>query len=306
MEHDPIAEPWIDESRTKIKPMKASINRIYWTAFWANLGLACFKISIGMLGYSRLIVIDGLNSASNAVVITIILLGIQMSQPHSVSQEYPNGKGKAQYIITLIVGFLIAGCAATVLGISIKSFFLPINMEQVDIGIAVALISITGNMLLLHYLKQSSSFYEKEIQTIARLQNLNIVSSMILGNSLLLSGLFGWSLTEHIGSITISSIVLWLSVKIITSSLDGIMDRSCGETIQLRLTGIAASVESVMEVRFLRTRWAGQIMMVDLQICLKGDISIREADKIVIQVEKRLSADLKGVSHVITVDRRPV
>lgn len=306
MEPDPITEPWIDGSRQTIQPVKPSINRIYWTAFWANLGLACFEIVIGMFGYSRLLCIDGLNSASNAVVITIILFGIQMSQPYSVSEKYPNGQGKAQYIITLVVGFLIAGCASAMLAISIKSFFLPINMEQVDIGIAVALISITGNLLILRYLKQSGSFYEKEIQTIARLQNLNIASSMVLGNSLLLSGLFGWYIAEHIGSITISCILLWLSVQIIMSSLDGVMDKSCGHQIESRLAGIAASVENVMEVKFLRTRRAGHVMMVDLQVCLNGDLSIQKVDNIVTQVENRLSADLKSISHVITVDRCPV
>ncbi|SLM32759.1 Putative cation diffusion facilitator family transporter, homolog to the magnetosome protein MamB (homolog to MamM) [Desulfamplus magnetovallimortis] len=315
MEPDPITDPWIDESpenglqgnHKSIRPVKKNIQQIYWTAFWANLGLACFKITIGMLGYSRLLIIDGLNSAANAIVITLILFGIHMSQPHSVSEKYPNGMGKAQYIFTLVIGFLIAAGAAGILEIAIRSFFSPISMEPVDVGIAVALISIIGNILIRHHLKASGSFYEKnELHTIARLQSLNIASSLVVGNALLISGLTGWYVAEHLGSISISLIVLWLSIRIIKQSLDGVMDRSCGGEIESRLTEIAASVEEVMEVKYLRTRRAGQVMMVDLQLCLNGDISVRQADAIVFQVEGKLSKELMDLSHVITIDRRPV
>ncbi|MBF0240865.1 MAG: cation diffusion facilitator family transporter [Desulfamplus sp.] len=306
MRDDPIAESWIEAS-SKIKPANSSIPRVYWIAFWGNIGLACFKISMGMLGYSRLLAIDGLNSAANAIFITMILFGLNMSQPDSVSQKYPNGRGKAQYIITLVVGFFIAACSSTILVISIKSFFLPISMEPVVIGIFVAFISIIGNLIILHYLKQSGSFYEKkDIQSIALLQSLNIASSIVVGNSLLLSGLFGWYFGEHIGSISISCIVLALSIRIIINSLDGVMDRSCGDSIESRLMKIALSVDNIIQVKFLRTRRVGHVLVIDFQVGLRGDILIKEADTIISEVEKRLSADLKGISHVINVDRVPL
>lgn len=306
METDPITDPWIDDSRKKFRPLKKSLHRVYWTAFWANLGLALFKVVIGMLGYSRLLVIDGLNSGANAIVITIILFGVHMSRPQSVCEKYPNGKGKAQYILILVVGLMIASCASVIFVISVKSFFMPISTEPMNIGLAVALISIMGNLLILHYLKNSGSFYEKnEILTIARLQSLNIASSIVLGNSLLLSGLLGWYVAEHVGSISISLIVLWLSIRIIKNSLDGVMDRSCGEEIESRLSDISAGVDEVMEVKFLRTRFAGQVMMVDLQIGLDGQISMEQADGIISNIENKLSNDLRSISHVITIDRRP-
>jgi len=304
MEHDALSEPWIDEHN--IKPVNENILRVYWIAFWVNLSLGCFKISVGALGYSRLLLIDGLNSSANAVAVTIILFGVCMSQPHAVSCRYPNGKGKAQYVITLIFGFLLAAGAGAMLGIAIKSFFYPISHEPVDVGISVALISIMANLLLLRYLKQTGSFYEKDdLKTIINLQSLNIGASIVVGNSLLLSGVLGWVVVEHIGSISISLIVLWLSLQIIKKSLDGVMDRSCGHLVESRLTALAYSVDDVKDVRFLRTRRAGQVMMIDLQLCLDGALTISQSDKIVAEVKKRLAADLKDLAFVITIDRRP-
>ena len=306
MESDTITEPWIDDSITNIQSVGESIHRVYWTAFWANLGLACFKIIVGALGYSRLLIIDGMNSGAIAVAITIIMLGIHMSHPQTVSDKYPSGMGKAQYIIILIAGVFLTVGASLVLVISIKSFFNPVSLEPVDIGISVALISIMGNLMLLYYLKNTGSFYEKEkIKTIVHLQFLNIGSSFVVLNSLLFSGLFGWYIAEHLGSISISFIVIWLSIYIIKHSLDGIMDRSRGNEIESRLTEIAYSVDEVKEVKFLRTRRSGYVLLIDFQICLDGTSTIRQSDKIVSQIKKRMADDLKGTSHIITIDPCP-
>ena len=306
MEPDAITEPWIDDSKTSLRSVDESIHRAYWTVFWANLGLACFKITIGTLGYSRLLIIDGLNSGANAVVITIILFGIHMSRPQTVSAKYPNSMGKIQYMMTFVVGVLLAAGASVILVISIKSFFYAVRPEPIDIGICVALISIMGNLIILYYLKQTGSFYEKEeIKMIVHLQSLNIGSSFIVINSLLLSGLFGWYIAEHFGSISISFVVVWLSIRIIKNSLDGIMDRSSGEKIESRLYEIACSVDEVTDIKYLRTRRAGQVLLIDLQIFLDGAFTIQQTDKIVSRIKKRMADDLKWTSHVITIDSLP-
>lgn len=303
---DIISEPWIDDSNNGIRSVDESIHRVYWIALLVNLGLACFKITIGALGYSRLLVIDGLNSGAIAVVISLILFGIYMSHPRTVSSKYPNGKGKVQYIFTLVAGFFIAVGATIIMATALKSFFSPASFEHASIGICVSLISIMANVMLMSYLKQTESVYQKDaFKTIIKLQSLNIGSSIILVNSLLLSGLFGWLISEHIGSITISFIVLYLSYSIIKSSLDGVMDRSSGEEVESRLIKIVYSVKGIREVKFLHTRYSGHILLIDIQVCLDGTLTIKQTDKIILQLEKRMADDLKGISHVITIDRRP-
>jgi len=250
-----------------VRPNDESINRIYWIAFWVNLGLAVFKITIGAFGYSRLLIIDGLNSSANAIVITMVLFGIHMSRAHTVSDDYHYGTGKAQFLVTLIVGFLLAVAASVILILSIKTFFLPVSLEPVGIGLATALISIGGNLTLLRFLKHIDAVYgNDEIKNIARLQSVNIAASTILANSLILSGLLGWFVAERLGGLSISIIVVWLSIRIIKSSLDGIIDRSSGEKMESRIGAVAGSIGQVEEVKSVRTRRAGQNLCVDIQV----------------------------------------
>ena len=83
------------------------------------------------------------------------------------------------------------------------------------------------------------------------------------------------------------------------------MDRSCGEQVESRLIKIIYSVKGIREVKFLHTRYSGHILLIDIQVCLDGTLTIKQTDKIISQVEKRMADDLKEISHVITIDRRP-
>ena len=289
-----------------VQPGEVDIQRVCWIAFWANLGLALFKITVGSLGYSRLLIIDGLNSAANVVVITTILFGVQMSRAQTVTEKYPYGKGKAQYVATLLIGILLGVGASAILAMSVKTFFVPTSFEPTGIGLATALVSIGGNLMVIRFLRQTELHYEKEeLEKMARLHTLNIASSGVVIQGLLLGGIFGWFVPERMGSLTISLIVLWLSIRIIKSSLDGIMDRSTGREIESRITTLANSVDKVENVQWVRTRNVGQNLWIDLQVALKGERSIRRADQVSEQIRERLSLEIERITHV-TVHCYPV
>jgi len=294
------------------KTYSEKIKELCWTAFWVNIGLALFKLfvggfseTIGMMGFSQLLLIDGLNSAANAVVITMILFGVSMSRPLTINEKYPYGKGKAQFVCTLLVGTLLAISSTTILALAFKTLLIPITLEPLGIGICTALISISVNGLLIRYIKHSGFKNNNEFKTIIRLQSINIIASTILCNSLLLTGLLGWFFMERFGSLTISLIVVWLSVRIIKQSLDGIMDRSCGQETETSIRNIIQEVDDVQDIQCVRTRNVGQNLCIDIRLGLSGDISIRQADSIDQEVRKRISNKLSKVHHVITLDCFP-
>jgi len=308
MMDDRATEQPLDDLELKgpVQHGEVNIKRVCWILFWANLGLALLKITVGALGYSRLLVIDGLNSAANAIMITNILFGIQMSIPQTVTGKYPYGKGKARYIGALLIGFFLGVGAAVILAISVKTFFLPVSFESTGIGLATALVSIGGNLMIIRFLRQTDLHDSKEVvKKIAHLHTLNITSSGVVIQGLLVGGIFGWFIPERIGSLTISLIVLFLSIRIIKSALDGIMDRSAGREIEFRITTLANSVDKVEDVRWVRTRNVGQNLWIDLQVGLKGDSSVRRADQISGQVQERLHLGIERITNV-TVHCYPV
>ena len=288
-----------------IETSNFDIQRVFWIAFWANVGLALLKVTVGALGYSRLLIIDGLNSAANAMVVTTIIFGLQMSRPKAVSKKYPYGKGKAQFLASLIVGSFLTVAAAAILALSIKTFFIPVSLEPTGVGLAVALISICGNLFMFRFLRQMGSIYKNgAIQRIARLHTLNIASSLVVIQSLL-GGLLGWFVAERMGSLSISLLVIWLSIRIIKSSLDGVMDRSVGKKMISMIKELAVSVDEVEDLQWVRTRYVGMNLCVDIKVGLCGDHTMHKVDRVAASIRQRLFSNIERLSHV-TVHCYPV
>lgn len=304
MTPDTLGEQTIDdlavfEGAGGVQPSEADFERVCWILFWVNLGLALFKIAVGAFGYSRLLIVDGLNSAANAVVITTFLFSMQMSRQETISGKYPYGKGKAQYLVTIIVGFLLAVGASLVLALSVQTFFAPISFEPTGTGLAAALISVGVNLLLLRFLKQTDLRNEKEDLTkIGHLHTLNIAASTVVIQALLLGGIFGWFVAERMGGVSISLLVLYLSIRIIRNSLDGIMDRSNGKKMDADVSDLVSAVDGVEEIQWVRMRNIGQNLWVDVQVGLNGDNPIRRVDQISERIRERISARMERVRHV--------
>jgi len=289
-----------------VQTREVDFARVCWILFWANMGLALFKIGVGAFGYSRLLVIDGLNSAANAVVITTYILSIQMSRQETISGKYPYGKGKAQYLVTIMVGFLLAVGASLILALSVKTFFAPISLEPTGVVLAAALISVGVNLLLLRFLRQTDLGNEKEaLKKIGQLHSLNIATSTVVIQAVLLGGIFGWFVAERMGGVSISLLVLFLSIRIIRNSLDGIMDRSDGKEMDGILFDVVNDVDGVEKVEWVRARNVGQNLWVDVQVGLNGDNPIWRVDQISERIRERISSGTERITHV-TVHCDPV
>jgi len=257
------------------------------------------------LGYSRLLIIDGLDSACNAMLAAMLLFGMRLNHRRTVSRDYPYGLGKSLFAVILLVGLLLAIVGSMILAMSVKTFATAPGFEPTGLGLATAMISIGSNAALVRFLREVGDKHgNAEMRKMARLQWMNVLSSTVVVNSLLISALLGWAVVERLGAIVISLIVIWLSIRILEVSLDGIMDRSSGEATVARISRWVGSLDRVERIEWVRTRHIGSGLSVDLRVGIGGEYTMREADQVADEIRERLGREIKGVSHV-TVDCCP-
>jgi cation diffusion facilitator family transporter len=281
------------------KPRKTGFSRVCWVVFWGNLGLALFKVTVGTLGYSPLLIIDGLNSAANAVVLTTIIMSIQMSHKEDINTRYPYGKGKVQYLLTLAVGVLLSIGASLVFALSMETLYASVSYEPTGIALATALISVAGNLMLLRFLKQTGlPNHKEELKRIKNLHTLNIAASTVVIQAILLAGIFGWLVAERMGGLSIALLVLLLSIRIIKSSLDGIMDRSDGRDLDADVADLVNEINDDLEVQWIRSRNTGQNLWLDVNVGVNGDYTIRMVDRIAKRIRDHIEREMERVSHV--------
>lgn len=295
---DDLARVELDDSRPA-KPRETGFARVCWVVFWGNLGLALFKVTVGTFGYSPLLLIDGLNSAANAVVLTTIIMSIQMSRKEDINGKYPYGKGKVQYLLTLTVGILLSIGASLIFALSMETLYASISFEPTGAALAAALISVGGNLMLLRFLRQTDlPNHEEELKRIRNLQTLNIAASTVVIQGILLAGIFGWFAAERMGGLSIALLVLVLSIRIIKNSLDGIMDRSNGNGMDGDIADLVNEVNGDLEVQWIRSRNTGQNLWLDVNVGVNGDYTIRKVDRIAKRIRDRIEGEMERVSHV--------
>ena len=159
---------------------------------------------------------------------------------------------------------------------------------------------------MVHFLSRVGEVCESaQMRKMARLQWMNIVSSVVVSQSVLLAAVFGWVVVERMGAIAISFVVIWLSVRILHHSLEEIMDRSTDKASISRIVAAAGLVDNVERIEWVRTRHLGHGLCVDLRVGIDGNHTMRQADSIAADIRERLRREMKGLAYV-TVDCYPL
>jgi cation diffusion facilitator family transporter len=285
-----------------VGPSKESqIARACWIAFWCNAAVGAFEFANGLLGYSALLIIDGLTFMAMAVVATTTLLGIHMSQ-ESVAGPYHYSRGKAQYLAALVAGILLGVAGVTYWGISIKRIGYPTWAEGPGIGLAVVLIAIAANVTILLFIRSVRlRFRVSSFRGLERLQELALLASIMVFQSYF-SMAYGWFMGDRLARFSLSLIVTTMSFLIIKDALNGLMDRSGGEEIENEIASLVASIDQVSGVRWVRTRRVGSKIYTEMKVEMDKDRKVSEFDQVTMKIKRILSAKLEEPVRVINVE----
>jgi ferrous-iron efflux pump FieF len=299
---DPLAEGSCTLDCAGDDPRRgAAMRHTLWMVFWFNAGMAVFKVVFAMLGFNSLFVLDGLVSAALATHIATMLIGMEMARPAFYCRRYAYGKGKVQFLLALVLGGALVVAAAVTLGLTIKRFSWPIHVDTSATSVGIAIVAAVANLMLMLFLRRAANgSFDLSGRKAASLQILGIAASLSVLQSTILIG-YRWLAAERIGRITIAMVMVYLSVVIIRNALEGVMDQSTGEEAESIITDMVASVERVQRVRSVRTRQAGKVVHVDVEVELDGRISVAESDSVAEQIRGLLARRMEQPADAINV-----
>lgn len=279
---------------------------VAWVSFWGNFGLAIFKTTIALLGYSRLLLIDGVHSAANSIMAIIMLAGLKTSEmPADKFHKYGHGKG--EFIFSGLAGLIVMVIGLVLLLISV------VNMKGKHvgsvsiIGMLVAFTSLVANLLLYHYLRDRGERLDSRVIVNNASNNyLNAITSavVLLGITAAILGYFGM---EQVAAIVISIIILYSGIVKFREGINGIMDRASFYQTPQRLSEIKRLVASVKEIKSIedvKIRRVGDKDLVNLEIMLDRNINLDRTHSIAERIKRKILKNLSYVENVF-IDFKP-
>lgn len=238
--------------------------------------------------------LDALASLLNFIAVRYAL------QPADAEHRF--GHGKAESLAGLGQALFIMGSAVFLLVRAIDRMLNPQPLEQLNVAVAVMLVSIVLTFVLVMYqryviaqthspaIKADSLHYLSDLLT-----NAGIIVALLLS-------WVGWPQADPVLAIAISLYIFYTAVQIWNESIQLLLDRELPEEELHRIEAIALQREEVLGVHGLRTRQSGHVKIVQMHVELDGNMPLARAHRICDQVESDILREFPNADVLIHQD----
>ena len=143
------------EDKALVKPADRSrkIIRTSVIGIVANVLLAAFKATVGLIASSVAIVMDAVNNLSDALSSVITIVGTKLSA-RPADRKHPYGHGRIEYFSAIIIAVIVLSAGITSLIESVKKIFAPTIPEYTTVTLVVIVVAIAVKLLLGRYVKK--------------------------------------------------------------------------------------------------------------------------------------------------------
>ena len=268
----------------------------------SNSILIVFKIVAGISMGSISVISEAVHSALDLLASLVAWFSIKKAiEP--ADQEHPFGHGKFENISGFFEAMLIAFAAGMIVYEAVKKLFHPMEMERIDWGIGVMLVSITINILISQTLFRTA----KKTKSIALEADgmhlfVDVLTSVSVLAALITIKLTHWTILDPIIAIVVAIMIGRASVDLMKKSIHDLADRSLPQDELQSIRKILQGDPQILGYHNLRTRQSGNQREIDIHITMDKNITLELSHDLCSQIETRIQEVLPGAYITLHVE----
>lgn len=278
--------------------------KVAWISLWSNIVLTFGKMMIGWTAKSDAVFADGIHSAADVFASFIVLLVLKISNKPA-DKEHPYGHGKAEIIVSGVIGILLTLVSIYIIFESISGFFHPIEAPNI-LALWIALLSYGLKEYLYRYsLKIAKQQNSKAIEAIALDHKADIVASIAAAAGVLLS-IIGehFQITslmygDKVASLFVAYLIFKIAKEMLTEAFDILLERSVNTEIINAYISTISEFQEVKRIDKIRARELGHYIIVDLRISVDHTKTIKEGHDLSREIKYALMGKFDNVQEVL-------
>lgn len=278
--------------------------KVAWISVISNIILTFGKLTVGYFGKSDAVFADGIHSAADVFASVIVLLVIKIANKPA-DDEHPYGHGKAEVIVSGIVGILLFIVSIYIVYEAIVGFFHPVSTPNI-MAMWVAIISYGTKEILYRYsLRIGKQYSSKAIEAIALDHKADIVASVAAAIGVILS-IIGDKYNLHIflygdkvASIVVAYLIFKIAKEMLKEAFDILLERNIESDIIDEYLSLISSFSDVKRIDRIRAREHGHYVIVDLRISIDHDKTIKEGHDLSREIKKVLMNKHDNIEEVL-------
>lgn len=283
--------------------MKTREQKIIRASLWSvgiNALLASLKLTAGFISGSYAVIADGIDSASDVASSMVVLFAARViTRPPNI--KYPYGYQKADTMAAKILSMVIFFAGIQLAWSTIRVLVDGSPLEEPSaLALWVTLVSIAGKIILTLLLIRTGKRVDSPM-LMANARNMRndilISSGVLLG--LIVSITLDMALVDRLLALSISVFIIYSAYRIFQKTNVDLMDGIDDTGLYNHLFEAVSRVEGALNPHRVRARKIGIYYMVNLDIEVDPELSIREAHKIAMEVENSIKSELPKVYDVM-------
>jgi cation diffusion facilitator family transporter len=268
----------------------------------ANLLLAALKISIGIMGHSPALLADGVNSTSDVAYYIVVSVFVRLANKPA-DDEHPYGHSQLESIGALVVGSFVITSAVAIFWGAINTIYElwigEINYAGASsLALWVALFTVVLKIILTIYTHHTGRQTKNASITALAYDHRNDVfsaSAAVIGITL---GRIGYPWLDPLAGALVALVILRTGIEILRESTSDLMDTVPGEELQKEIEELLAPDERIKQIDEVHAHRFGPYLVINITVCVDGNLSVREGDQIATCVENDLIANISSVRRV--------
>ena len=264
-----------------------------------NAVLAAFKMAAGILGGSSALISDAVDSACDVFSSLIVMIGVKFASK-SPDEDHPYGHERFECISSIVLALIIG---ATGLGVGWSAVGKILSGGDLQAPAAIALVAAAVSIVAKEWMFRFTRRAAKRIQSDSLMANALNYRSDVFSSCGVLVGVagaqLGFPVLDAVASLIICVLILKSALEILLDALSKMLDSSIdGETLE-QMRDLVTAQPGVLALDDLKTRQFGSRYYVDVEIACDGDLTLRDAHAIAVQVHDAIEKQFPGTKHCL-------
>ncbi len=285
---------------------RSSLTRFAWLSIGAAVVTIALKTGAYLLTGSVGLLSDALESSVNLVG---ALMGLAMltiaARPADEVHAY--GHDKAEYFSSGVTGALILAAAVSIGVAAVQRLLSPRPLEQLGVGLLISAVAALVNLAVaLVLLRAGRRHRSVTLESDARHLLTDVWTSVGVVVGVGAVAITGWVKLDPIVAIAVALNIVWAGVRIVRTSVRGLMDTALPPDSQDIIQRILdAYKQDGVEYHALRTRRSGARQFVSLHVMVPGAWTVARGHRLVERIESDLCRDLQNaavLTHLESID----
>ncbi len=265
-----------------------------------NLALAALKFAGGIFGHTYALIADGAESLLDVFSSLLVWAGFQVAA-RPPDEDHPYGHGKAEPLSAMSVGLFILGAAGWVGWQAVQQIITPHHGPHwatlpLLAGIVATKFWFSRRLRAAGHAAGSTALGAEAMHHSA--DAMTSIAAFI-GIAIGVIGGKGYETADDWAALVASAVIASNGVAILNRALADVMDSAVPPEFVREVRALALTVPGVGALDKVRVRKSGLSYIVEIEVCVDGDIPVRKGHDIAHAVKDALLASSLRVSDVI-------